>query len=92
MNYQKLLFSEQTPYQVQRSTHCSDEDETVDPNLPKLVEIYLTADFGAMLVLDGYTNLAESDLAYTHNLMCHGVQVQTMSFLLLMFSLAYSLG
>lgn len=54
MNYQKLLFSEQTPYQ--------------------LVEIYLTADFGAMLVLDGYTNLAESDLPYTHTLMCHGLQ------------------
>ena len=43
--------------------------------IPQLVEIYLTADFGAMLVLDGYTNLAESDLPYTHTLMCHGLQV-----------------
>jgi hypothetical protein len=55
MAWQKLLFSERTPYQ--------------------LVEIYLTLDFGAVLVLDGYTNLAESDLAYTQALMCHGVQV-----------------
>jgi spermidine synthase len=55
MAWQKLLFSEQTPYQ--------------------LVEIYHTLDFGAVLVLDGFTNLAESDLAYTQALMCHGVQV-----------------
>lgn len=54
MAWQKLLFSERTPYQ--------------------LVEIYHTLDFGAVLVLDGFTNLAESDLAYTQALMCHGVQ------------------
>jgi len=50
--YEKLLFSEQTPWQ--------------------LVEIYSTPDFGNMLVLDGYVNLAESDTVYTHNLMCKG--------------------
>jgi len=48
--FEKLLFSERTPYQ--------------------LVEIYATKDFGNMLVLDGYVNLAESDTVYTHNLMC----------------------
>jgi len=40
----------------------------------QLVEIYSTLDYGAVLVLDGYTNLAESDLSYTQALMCHGVQ------------------
>jgi len=40
----------------------------------QLVEIYSTLDFGNVLVLDGFTNLAESDLVYTHNLMCKGVQ------------------
>ena len=38
----------------------------------QLVEIYGTKDFGNCLVLDGFMNLAESDLAYTRNLMCHG--------------------
>ena len=38
----------------------------------QLVEIYGTNDFGNCLVLDGFMNLAESDLAYTQNLMCHG--------------------
>ena len=41
----------------------------------QLVEIYSTLDFGNVLVLDGFTNLAESDLVYTHSLMCKGVQV-----------------
>ena len=41
----------------------------------QLVEIYSTLDFGNVLVLDGFANLAESDLAYTHSLMCKGVQV-----------------
>jgi len=50
--WQKLLFSERSPYQK--------------------VEIYQTADWGACLVLDGYINLAESDLAYTRGLMNHG--------------------
>lgn len=36
------------------------------------VEIYQTDDWGACLVLDGYINLAESDLAYTRGLMDHG--------------------
>merc|ERR1712012_1448796 len=40
----------------------------------QLVEIYSTLDFGNVLVLDGFANLAESDLAYTHSLMCKGVQ------------------
>jgi len=40
----------------------------------QLVEIYSTLDFGNVLVLDGFTNLAESDLVYTHSLMCKGVQ------------------
>ena len=40
----------------------------------QLVEIYATKDFGNCLVLDGFINLAESDLSYTHNLMCHGKQ------------------
>jgi len=40
----------------------------------QLVEIYHTEDFGACLVLDGFINLADSDLAYTQALMCHGVQ------------------
>ena len=52
--WDKLLFSERSPYQ--------------------LVEIFSTADFGNCLVLDGFINLAESDLVYTHNLMCHGKQ------------------
>jgi len=52
--WDKLLFSERSPYQ--------------------LVEIYSTADFGNCLVLDGFINLAESDLVYTHSLMCHGKQ------------------
>ena len=38
----------------------------------QLVEIYGTRDFGNCLVLDGFINLAESDLSYTRNLMCHG--------------------
>ena len=38
----------------------------------QLVEIYGTRDFGNCLVLDGFINLAESDLAYTRNLMCYG--------------------
>jgi len=38
----------------------------------QLVEIYSTPDFGNMLVLDGYVNLAESDQVYSHNLMCKG--------------------
>ena len=42
----------------------------------QLVEIYSTLDFGNVLVLDGFTNLAESDLVYTHSLMCKGVQVR----------------
>ena len=42
----------------------------------QLVEIYSTLDFGNVLVLDGFTNLAESDLIYTHSLMCKGVQVR----------------
>jgi len=40
----------------------------------QLVEIYNSPDFGNCLVLDGFINLAESDLSYTHNLMCHGKQ------------------
>merc|ERR1712013_796713 len=40
----------------------------------QLVEIYSTPDFGNCLVLDGLINLAESDLVYTHTLMCHGKQ------------------
>ena len=40
----------------------------------QLVEIYATKDFGNCLVLDGFINLAESDLSYTRNLMCHGKQ------------------
>merc|ERR1711990_1179458 len=40
----------------------------------QLVEIYATLDFGNCLVLDGDINLAESDLSYTRNLMCHGKQ------------------
>merc|ERR1712083_1274776 len=40
----------------------------------QLVEIYSTLDFGNVLVLDSFTNLAESDLVYTHSLMCKGVQ------------------
>ena len=52
--WEKLLFSERSPYQ--------------------LVEIFSSADFGNCLVLDGFINLAESDLVYTHNLMCHGKQ------------------
>jgi len=40
----------------------------------QLVEIYSTLDYGNVLVLDGFTNLAESDLVYTHSLMCKGVQ------------------
>ena len=52
--WDKLLFSERSPYQ--------------------LVEIFSTLDFGNCLVLDGFINLAESDLVYTHNLMCHGKQ------------------
>ena len=52
--WDKLLFSERSPYQ--------------------LVEIYSTPDFGNCLVLDGLINLAESDLVYTHTLMCHGKQ------------------
>jgi len=40
----------------------------------QLVEIFQTKDYGAALVLDGYINLAESDLAYTRGLMCHGVE------------------
>ena len=52
--WDKLLFSERSPYQ--------------------LVEIYSTPDFGNCLVLDGFINLAESDLVYTHTLMCHGKQ------------------
>jgi len=40
----------------------------------QLVEIYSTLDFGNCLVLDGFINLAESDLAYTQALMCHGKQ------------------
>ena len=43
--------------------------------ISQLVEIYSTLDFGNVLVLDGFANLAESDLAYTHSLMCKGVQV-----------------
>ena len=38
----------------------------------QLVEIYGTKDFGNCLVLDGFMNLAESDLSYTRQLMCHG--------------------
>ena len=41
----------------------------------QLVEIYGTRDFGNCLVLDGFINLAESDLSYTRNLMCHGKYV-----------------
>jgi len=52
--WDKLLFSERSPYQ--------------------LVEIFSTLDFGNCLVLDGFINLAESDLVYTHNLMCYGKQ------------------
>ena len=52
--WEKLLFSERSPYQ--------------------LVEIFSTVDFGNCLVLDRDINLAESALAYTHNLMCHGKQ------------------
>ena len=52
--WDKLLFSEKSPYQ--------------------LVEIFATLDFGNCLVLDGFINLAESDLLYTHSLMCHGKQ------------------
>jgi len=52
--WDKLLFSERSPYQ--------------------LVEIFATLDFGNCLVLDGFINLAESDLLYTHSLMCHGKQ------------------
>ena len=40
----------------------------------QLVEIYGTKDFGNCLVLDGFINLAESDISYTRNLMCHGKQ------------------
>ena len=40
------------------------------------MEIYSTLDYGAVLVLDSFTNLAESDLSYTHALMCHGSQVR----------------
>ena len=36
----------------------------------QLVEIVDTVDFGRLLILDGMTNLAESDTeAYTHSLM-----------------------
>jgi len=38
----------------------------------QLVEIYGTLDFGNCLVLDGFINLAESDISYTENLMCRG--------------------
>ena len=48
----------------------------------QLVEIYSTLDYGNVLVLDGFTNLAESDLVYTHSLMCKGVQVKKKNFYL----------
>ena len=38
----------------------------------QLVEIYQTNDYGNCLVLDGFMNLAESDISYTENLMCRG--------------------
>jgi len=40
----------------------------------QLVEIFRTVDYGNVLVLDGFVNIAESDLIYTQSLMCQGKQ------------------
>jgi len=38
----------------------------------QLVEIFKTQDYGNVLVIDGFVNIAESDLIYTKTLMCQG--------------------